>query len=198
MNPLLDFSGLPRYAEIRAEHITPAIDQLLAANRALCARLLAETGVPGWNDFVQPLEDSNEQLSRAWGQVSHLNAVMNTAAWREAYNANLPKVTQYYAELLQNLSLFQKYKALRNSDEFAHLNQARKKIIENTLRDFRLGGAELPQAEKARFMDIQEQLSTLCAQFSDNILDATNAYTWLVEDEAELAGLPADERQVAR
>ncbi len=197
MNPLLDFSGLPRYTEVYPEHVTPAVDQLLAENHALVARLLADSSHPTWDNFMQPLTDANERLSRAWGQVSHLNAVMNSAELREGYNANLPKVTQYYAELSQNLALYQKVKALHGSSAYAGLSTARQKIIENELRDFRLGGAELPENRKARFLSIQEELSTLCARFSDNILDATNAYTWLVEDEAELSGIPADERQVA-
>ena len=197
MNPLLDFSGLPRYTEVHPEHGTPAVDELLAENHALVARLLADSSHPTWNNFMQPLTDANERLSRAWGQVSHLNAVMNSAELREVYNANLPKVTQYYAELSQNLALYQKVKALHSSNAYAGLSATRQKIIENELRDFRLGGAELPDKEKARFLDIQEESSTLCARFSDNILDATNAYAWLVEDEAELSGIPADERQVA-
>ncbi len=197
MNPLLNFSGLPRFAEVRPEYVAPAVEQLLAENHALVARLLADSSHPTWDDFMQPLTDANEHLSRAWGQVSHLNAVMNSAELREVYNANLPKVTQYYAELSQNLALYQKVKALHDSSAYTGLNAARQKIIENELRDFRLGGAELPDKEKARFLAIQEESSMLCARFSDNILDATNAYTWLVEDEAELSGIPADERQVA-
>ncbi len=197
MNPLLYFSGLPRYTEVHPEHATPAVDQLLSENHALIARLLADSSQPTWDNFMQPLTDANERLSRAWGQVSHLNAVMNSAELREVYNANLPRVTQYYAELSQNLALYQKVKAIHNSSAYAGLSATRQKIIENDLRDFRLGGAELPDKEKARFLAIQEESSTLCARFSDNILDATNAYTWLVEDEAELSGIPADERQVA-
>ena len=197
MNPLLDFSGLPRFAEIKPEHVAPAVEQLLAENRALVARLLADTAAPTWDSFMQPLDDANERMSRAWGQVGHLNAVMNSFELREVYNANLPKITQYYAELGQNLELFNKVKTIRNGAEFATLNTARQKIIENELRDFRLGGAELPEDKKARFLAIQEELSTLCSRFSDNVLDATNAYSWLVEDEAELSGIPADERQVA-
>jgi oligopeptidase A len=197
MNPLLDFSGLPRFAEVKPEHVAPAVEQLLEENRALVARLLADTSTPTWASFMQPLDNANEHLSRAWGQVGHLNAVMNNSELREVYNANLPKITQYYAELGQNLDLFNKVKAIRNGAEFATLNAARQKIIENELRDFRLGGAELPDEQKARFMAIQEELSTLCSRFSDNVLDATNAYSWLVEDEAELSGIPADERQVA-
>ncbi|TAJ83832.1 MAG: M3 family peptidase [Gallionellaceae bacterium] len=197
MNPLLDFSGLPRFAEIKTEHIAPAVDDLLARNRALTEKLLADGTPPTWQNFVQPFEDAHEHLSRAWGQVGHLNMVMNSPELREVYNANLPKVTQYYAGLSQNLALFQKYKAIRNSANYAALNVAQKKIIENELRDFRLGGAELPEDQKARFMAIQEALSELTAKFSDNLLDATNAYTCVIEDEQGLSGIPADERQVA-
>ncbi len=197
MNPLLDFSGLPRFAEIKPEHVTPAVDELLARNRALIEQLLAADVPPSWGNFVQPFEDANEHLTRAWGQVGHLNMVMNAPELREVYNANLPKVTQYYAELAQNLALYRKYKTIRESGDYALLNAAQKKVIENELRDFRLGGAELPEEQKARFMAIQEELSALCSKFSDNLLDATNAFTCLVEREEEIAGIPPDERQVA-
>ena len=185
MNPLLDFSGLPRFAEIKPEHVAPAVEQLLAENRTLIARLLAQDTAPSWDNFMLPMDDANERLSRAWGQVGHLNAVMNSPELRDVYNANLPKITQYYAELGQNLELFNKVKAIRNGTEFPCLTAARQKIIENELRDFRLGGAELPEDQKARFLAIQEELSRLCSSFSDNVLDATNAFSWLVEDEAE-------------
>lgn len=196
-NPLLDFSGLPRYAEVRPQHVTPAVDNLLQHNRDVVAKLLADKAAPSWENFVQPMDDANEQMSRAWGQVSHLNAVMNSAELREVYNENLPKITQYYAELGQNLALFAKYKALRASKEFDTLSQARKKIIENELRDFRLSGADLPEDKKARFLEIQEELSKVCSRFSDNILDATNDFSLLIEDEAELSGIPADDLQAA-
>jgi oligopeptidase A len=197
MNPLLDFSALPRFAEIKPEHVTPAIDELLTRNRALLERLLSDTALPVWDSFVRPFEDANEQLARAWGQVNHLNMVMNSPELREVYNANLPKVTQYFAELAQNLALYDKYKAIRNSAEYPTLSAERKKILENELRDFRLGGAELPEDKKARFMAVQEELSALSAKFSDNLLDATNAYTCVIEDERELSGIPDDERQTA-
>jgi len=197
MNPLLDISGLPRFAEIKTEHVTPAVDELLTRNRALTAKLLADSTQPTWENFVQPFEDANELLSRAWGQVGHLNMVMNGPELREVYNANLPKVTQYYAELSQNLALYQKYKAIRNGNAFAELNDAQKKVIDNELRDFRLGGAELPEDKKARFMAVQEELSELTSKFSDNLLDATNAFVCVIENEKEISGIPADECQVA-
>jgi oligopeptidase A len=198
MNPLLDFTGLPRFAEIKPEHVAPAIEQLLAENRVLIARLLSDSAQPTWQNFVAPMEDANERVSRAWGPVGHLNAVMNSPELREVYNATLPRITQYYAELGQNLALFIKFKALHNSTEFAGLSAARKKIIENELRDFRLGGAELPDAQKARYLQIQERLAELSSRFSDNLLDATNDYTLVIENKDELSGLPDDVLQAAQ
>lgn len=197
MNPLLDFSGLPRFAEVRPEHVTPAVEQLLQHNREVVEKLLADNESPTWENFVLPLDDANEQMSRAWGQVGHLNAVMNSLELREVYNANLPKITQYYAELGQNQALYAKYKALRASPVFESLSATRKKIIENELRDFRLSGAELADDKKAQFLEIQEELSVLTSRFSDNILDATNDFTLLVEDSAELGGLPEDDVEAA-
>jgi oligopeptidase A len=197
MNPLLDFSGLPRFADIRPEHVTPAVEQLLAENRALVENLVADAAEPSWDNFVRPLENANERLSRAWGQVSHLHSVMDTPEQREAYNANLPQVTQYYAELGQHEGLYAKYKRLRADRAFAGLSPARKKIIENELRDFRLGGAELPADKKARFLEIEEQMARLSTRFEENLLDATNAFALYVQSEDELAGIPGDVLQAA-
>ena len=197
MNPLLDFNGLPRFGEIKPEHVAPAIEQLLSECRALIARLLSDKAPPTWANFVTPMEDAHERLSRAWGPVGHLNAVMNSPELREAYNSTLPVITQYYAELGQNLALFEKFKALKNSPEFEKLNATRKKIIENELRDFRLGGAELPEDKKARYMEIQERQSELSSKFSDNLLDATNDFTLVIESRDELSGLQDDVLQTA-
>jgi oligopeptidase A len=192
MNPLLDFSGLPRFSEVKPEHVSPAIDELLAEGRR------ATEAPPTWNEFVAPLEDANERLGRAWGQVAHLHAVMDNPPLREAYNANLPKVSQYWTELGQNLQLFQKYKELSRSPAFAALSAARKKIVENALRDFRLGGAELPLEKKQRYAEIQEELAKLSAKFSENVLDATNAFSIVIEDQKRLSGIPEDALQAAR
>ena len=197
MNPLLDFSGLPRFADITSDHVTPAVDTLLTENRAIVERLEKTSEAPTWDNFVQDLDNANERMNRAWGQVSHLNAVMNSPKLREVYNANLPKITQFYAELGQNQALFSKYKALQAAPEFAALSPARKKIIENELRDFRLSGAELAEDKKKRFLEIQEEQSVLASKFSENILDATNAFSLIVEGEEELSGIPADVLQTA-
>jgi oligopeptidase A len=192
MNPLLDFSGLPRFADFRPEYVTPAVDQLLAENRALIDRIAADAQAVTWDGFVQPLEDANERLYRAWGQVGHMNAVMNSPELREVYNANLPKIAQYGTEVAQHEGLFRKYKAMRAAPEFEQLTPARRRIIENRLRDFRLGGADLPDDKKARFKAIAERLAELQSRFSDNVLDATNAFAHYVTDPAELHGLPED------
>ena len=194
-NPLLDFPGLPRFAEIKPEHVSPAVDQLLADGRATIASVVQAK--PTWEEFVEPLEDANERLGRAWGQVSHLHAVMDSPALREAYNASLPKVSQYWTELGQNLELFRKYKELEGSPQFAALSAARRKIVDNALRDFRLGGAELPPRGKQRHAEIQEELAKLSARFSENLLDATNAFS-IVVDEARTGGIPADVLHAAR
>jgi len=198
MNPLLDFSGLPRFDAFRVEHVTPAVDALLAENRTAVERYAAADVPATWNDFVDPLEDANERLGRAWGQVGHLNAVMNSPELREVYNANLPKITQYYTEVAQHPGLFAKFKALRAGAEFETLAPPQRRIIENELRDFRLGGAELAEDKKPRFMQIRERLSQLSSRFSDNLLDATNAFSHYVTDSAGVSGIPEDVLQAAQ
>ena len=194
MNPLLEFSGLPCFDRIKPEPVGPAIGELLAAARAAVAA--ATQAPPTWEAFVAPLEDANERLGRAWGQVAHLHAVMDAPPLREAYNASLPKVSQYWTELGQNQALFEKYKELAGSRSFAFLSQARKKIVENALRDFRLGGAELPPEKKQIYAAIQEELAKLSAKFSENVLDATNAFS-IVVDEKRISGIPQDVLQSA-
>src|ERR1043165_2340512 len=130
MNPLLDFSGLPRFSDFKTDYVSPAVDTLLAENRALVARLAGSEVPPTWDDFVEPLEDAHERLGRAWGQVGHLNAVMNSPELREVYNANLPKITQYYSELSQHAGLYEKFKALRHTGEFDTLGPAQKRIVD--------------------------------------------------------------------
>ncbi|GJL72401.1 MAG: oligopeptidase A [Nitrosomonas sp.] len=197
INPLLDFSGLPRFAEINNDHITPAIKKLLEKSRATLVSVRDDNAAPTWQNFVQPMVDANERLFRAWGQVSHLNAVMNSPELREIYNINLPKISQFHVELTQDQQLFEKFKQLHDSPHFDELSSSRKRIIENELRDFRLGGAELSPDKKTRFLQIQEELSALSAKFSDNLLDATNDFSLRVENMDELTGIPADVLQAA-
>jgi len=197
-SPLLELSGLPRFDAIEPAHVEPAVRSLLDALGATVARLQDDPTPPTWDNFVEPIENDSERLGRAWGIAVHMHSVMDTPEWREAYNLMLPEVTRFYAELGQNLKLFEKYKAIRNSPAFASLSPARQRIVDNELRGFRLSGAELPDDRKPRFQAIQEELAGLGAKFSENLLDATNAYSHIVTDEAALAGLPADVVAAAR
>ncbi|MGB7536211.1 MAG: M3 family metallopeptidase [Azonexus sp.] len=197
-NPLLDFSNLPRFDLVQPGHVKPAVESLLAAGRELITRLTEEATPSTWKDFAGALADGLEPFGRAWGIVGHLHSVNDVPAWREAYNEMLPEVSRFYAELGQNLKLFEKYKALRDSHEYATLTREQKKVVDNEIRDFRLSGAELPEDQKPRFQAISEELSQLSARFAENLLDATNAFAEVITDEARLAGLPDDIRQAAR
>ena len=197
-NPLLDFTGLPRFAAITTEHIAPAVDELLAQNRALVDRLTRPETPATWDDFVAPLEDANERLERSWGVVGHLHGVLDSPELRSAYSANQPKIIQYYTELGQNLALYDKYKALRAAPEFDMLAPAQRKIVDNEIRDFHLSGAELSPPNKLRFAAISEELARLSTEFSEHLLDATNAFALHLEDQADLTGIPADVIEAAR
>ena len=197
-NPLLDFSGLPRFDEVKAAHVTPAIDHLLLQGRDTLEQLASATETPTWENFVRPMEDMEEQISRAWSQVSHMNAVVNSPELREAYNENLPKLTAFYADLSQDERLYARFRALRDSAAYASLSATQRKIVDNELRDFRLGGAELPDDQKARFKAIQEELSTLSAKFEENLLDTTNDFSLYIDQADTLRGIPEDALQAAQ
>ncbi|MBR9829630.1 MAG: oligopeptidase A [Oceanospirillales bacterium] len=188
-NPLLERHLLPPFSRILPEHAEPAIDELLARNRARIAALTADAAVSGWA-LVAELEQLNDELAQAWSPVSHLNAVMNSDAWREAYNACLPKLSEYWTELGQHQGLFQAFETLAGSDDYTQLTSARRKVVDNALRDFRLSGIALPEAEQKRYAELQQRLSELTTKFSENVLDATQGWWKEVSTEAELSGLP--------
>ncbi|MFL9961334.1 M3 family metallopeptidase [Paraburkholderia sediminicola] len=199
-NPLLDFSDLPRFGDIRPEHVTPALDVLLADAAAAVERAALPITPASWADVVEPVERATEPLSRAWSVVGHLNAVADTPELRAVYGENLPRVTEFWSSVGQNLALYEKYKTLNASSDFASLTGERKKILSNALRDFRLSGAELPEDQKPHFAELQEREAALSKAFSDHVLDATNAYAYVVEagGEAQLAGLPEDVIEAAK
>ena len=196
-NPLLYLAGLPKFNEIKPAQVAPALDSLLADGRVLIEALATSIDVPTWQNFALKLEDLDEKISRAWSQVGHLNAVMNSPELREAYNDNLAKLTVFYSDLAQDERLYAKYRSISTSADFAKLNQAQQKIINNELRDFKLSGAELAADQKVRFKAINEELSKLASKFEENVLDTTNEYALYVEDIAELAGMPEDVLQTA-
>jgi oligopeptidase A len=199
LNPLLDFSGLARFSQIRAEHIGPALDYLLADNRSERERLFShEQTACTWDNLLQPLTDLDERLQRMWSPVSHLNAVCSSDAWRRAYNEGRPHISEYQTETQQDERIYRGLKEIAARSDFSRLQPAQQKIIENALRDFRLHGAELDVAGKQRFRNIQQELSRLGSRFADNVLDATDAWELVLSDERELAGLPEIARAMGR
>ncbi len=196
-NPLLDTTGLPLFDQISAPHVEPAMDILLQqAQAALEAAVSAST--PATYDAVSAVLDvANERLGRAWGAVNHLNAVADTPELRAAYNACLPKVTEFKTRMGADERLYAKYKAIAQAPQAAQLNPARRTVLEHALRDFVLSGAELQGAAKQRFAAIQERLAELSQRFSENVLDATDGFTHYAS-EADLAGVPEDVVQAAR
>jgi oligopeptidase A len=197
-NPLLALHGLPPFSEIKPEHVKPAIDTLLAESRTLVEQLLQENSTYSWDNLVEPLDAMDDRISRAWSPVSHMNSVVNSEALRETYNACLPVLSEYGTEMGQHEGLYRAYRQIADGEEYQRLNIAQKKVIDNTLRDFRLSGIELDQANRDRYKELQQSLSKLSAQYSDNVLDATNAWSKQVTDEALLAGLPESARSLAQ
>ncbi|MDF3193053.1 oligopeptidase A [Pseudomonas sp. 1928-m] len=189
-NPLLQAFDLPSYAAIRPEHVEPAVDSILADNRAAMSRLLEQqSGTPSWDGLVLALDELGARLGQAWSPVSHLNAVCNSPELRAAYEACLPKLSEYWTEIGQNQPLFQAYQALAESPAAAGFDVAQKTILEHALRDFRLSGIDLPAEQQKRYGEIQMKLSELASKFSNQLLDATQAWTKHVTDEAALDGL---------
>ncbi|MBU86267.1 oligopeptidase A [Alcanivorax sp.] len=188
-NPLIDYPELPPFSKIQPEHVLPAVEQLVADGRARIQQVLAE-GNFDYAHLVQALDGEDDRLGKAFGPAGHLNAVAQNEALRNAYNSCLPLLSEYGTEVGQNAQLCAAYQTLRDSDEWSSLSEAQQKDIDNTLRDFRLSGVDLPDDKKAQYMANSKRLSELTSQFSDNTLDATQAWTKLVTDEAELEGLP--------
>lgn len=196
-NPLLHLAGLPKFNKIKPEHIIPAIDSLITEGRTLIEQLATDTETPTWKNFALKLEDHSEKLGRAWSQVSHMNAVVNSPELRDAYNEGLQKLTDFGSDLAQDERLYTKFKNIQSSTEFTKLTPTQQKIINNEVRDFKLGGAELPANQKARFKTISEELSKLGSKFEENIMDNTNDFKHIVDNIEELAGLPPDDIQAA-
>ena len=197
-NPLLELHGLPPFSSIRPEHVVPAVEQLLAEARLRVRDLLESNTHYTWENLVEPLEAMDDRINRAWSPVSHMNAVVNTEALREAYTACLPVLSDYSTEMGQHEGLYRAFRQIADGPEYTRLDTAQKKIIDNALRDFRLSGIELDQAARDRYRAIMQELSTLTSKFSDNALDATTAWHRKIDDEALLAGLPATALALAR
>jgi oligopeptidase A len=190
-NPLLKTDGLPAFQLINPEHIEPAIDYLLQENRQCIATLLKESdGYYTWDNTIQILEELDDRLNRSWSPASHLHSVADNEELREAYNACLPKLSEYSTELGQNKDLYNAYKFIAGSDNYSQLSLAQQKIVEHALRDFRLSGIDLDKASQITYKDIQQKLSKLQTKFEENLLDATHAWEKHITNKEQLAGLP--------
>lgn len=186
-NPLLGQEPLPPFAQIRPEHVEPAVREVLARGRARIEQLAA-LEKPTFASVIEPLEDLQHQVSRAWSPVSHLNAVLNSDALRVGYNACLPLLSAYQTDLAQSESLYRAYRAIADQ-EGAALASVQRQVIEHALRDFRLAGVGLPADRKERFKTVMLELTQLQAKFEENVLDATNGWTYHISDATDLRGL---------
>lgn len=189
-NPLLEEFELPNFSALKAEDIEPAINEILDRNKRKIADLLGGQSPYSWDNLVYPMELIDDHLSRVWSPIGHLNSVMNNDEWREAYSNCLPKLSEYSTEIGQNKALYLAYLSIKEGGEYAKLEMAQKRVIDNALRDFELSGVALAEEKKQRYMEISQQLSTLTNQFEENIMDSTNAWSQLITDEGELIGLP--------
>jgi len=194
-NPLLIWQGLPPFSRIRPEQVVPAIDRTLAACRAQIERLTHHPHPPTWKHFVEPLEAANEQLDRTWSPVAHLNSVMDEEALRTAYNACLPKLSEYATEVGQNRALYAGFRAVAEQES---LDAPRRKLVKNALRDFRLSGVDLAADKQARYKAISQEFAQLTSRYEENLLDATNAWSKHIEDLSALVGLPDSILALAR
>ncbi|WP_421170110.1 oligopeptidase A [Aeromonas dhakensis] len=197
-NPLLTMDSLPPFSQIQPDQVQPAVTQAIADCKQKISDVLAQREPHTWDSLIAPLEEVNDRLSRIWSPVSHLNSVLNSEALREAHDACLPLLSEFQTYVGQHEGLYQAYLALSESDDFPLLSAAQRKEIQNTLRDFRLSGIGLPAEAQQRYGEIQARLSELASRFSNNVLDATQGWSKLVTDEAELAGLPVSAQAAAR
>lgn len=189
-NPLLQAHNLPAFSDIKPEHVEPALNHVLEHAKLFVDELLIKIEKPTWQSLVLPMEEMEASIDRVWSPVSHLNSVMNSEELRVAYNACLPKLSEFGTELGQNEHLYKAYKTLADSDAYNDLDVAQKKVVDNALRDFRLSGVELSQEDQDRFKKISQSLTELTAKFEENLLDATHAWKKHITDEKLLAGLP--------
>ncbi len=194
VNPLLQFDCLPDFSRIRSEDIVPAVSEVLASNRSQLTELLGKfsaQGIPDWHSLIDRLDEMDDRLNKVWSTVSHLNAVCNTPEIREAYNRCQPLITHYYAEIGQNEQLYNQVLALSGRADELDLDGSQRKILKDSLLDFKLAGVSLPTEQKQDYTYLQTRLSELSNRFGNNVLDATRAWTLKVIDAQELSGIPA-------
>ena len=196
-NPLLDTSGLPRFNSISPQHALPALQELIAAHRQKLAALLDDPDARDFPTLITPLEEMSHELDRAWSPISHLQSVLDDPEWRDAYNASLPLMTEHGTELAQNKKLQEAYQQVADSMP-ADASPAMRMLVEQELRDFRLAGVALPEADKARYREIAQELAALQATFDQNVQDSTDCWSFFARKASQIAGLPETVIQRAR
>ena len=198
MNPLLNRVGLPLFEQIKVDHISAALNKVLSENMQIIKKIESDNYPPSWKNFVLPLQQSNEKLSRVWSQINQLNSVVNNEELRIIYNRNLNKVTKYHSELSQNELIYKKFKEIKISKLYPKLTIPQKKIISDEILGFELGGVGLDLRKKIEFKKILSKLSKLSASFEENLLDAVNNYSLLIKDKNKLKGIPKNILEKAR
>ena len=188
---LLNLADEPRYHEIATADIKPAMQTAMEEARRAIAEIKQQPQAT-WLNTVERLTDITERVGRIWGVVSHLNSVVDTPELRAEYNALMPEVTVFFTEIGQDIELYERFKAIKASPEFDKLDDARRTKLQHDLRDFVLSGAELPPAEQEKFAQLQTEGAQLAARFSQNVLDATDAFAIYLDDDSRLAGIPDD------
>lgn len=195
---IVNSTAIPSFSRFKPDQIEPEITTLLDQNKEQLKRLLAQPGPFTWDNLMQPLEDMNDELHMLWAPVKHLNSVANSELLRRVYKNCLPKVTEYSIELMQNEALYKAIESIANQPDFEHFTVAQKMVISHFLRDFRLSGVHLEPREKTLFAELDKELSQLTTHYEENVLDATQGWSKLITDEAELSGIPAHAIAAAR
>lgn len=197
-NPLLDFTDLPPFSDIKPEHVKPAVEKAIADCRHKIDQVLEGNENPTWDNICLPIDETDSALSRLWSPVSHLNSVANSEELREAYESCLPLLSEFSTWVGQHKGLYEAYKTIKSSGEFERLSQAKQKSITDALRDFELSGIGLPADEQHRYGEISKRLSELASKFSNNVLDATMGWSKHITDAAELSGMPESALEAAK
>ena len=187
-NPLLDITSLPRFGEITPDHVLPAIKQLIGTHRTQLAALLDANDEPNFDSLVVPVEQMEHELGRVWSPVNHLQSVLGSQDWREAYKQALPLLTDHGTEISQNTRLQRAYARVGKTFP-ANASEAARSAVEHALRDFRLAGVDLKKADKDRFKTIMQELAATQANFEHNIQDASDDWSMHVAETDVLAGL---------
>jgi oligopeptidase A len=197
-NPLLESSSLPQFSKIKPEHVKPAVEHAIKLGRDAIEKALSENSTYTWQNLVMPIDEADDILAKLWSPVSHMNSVVNSEALRDAYEECLPLLSEYSTWVGQHKDLYNAYQQIADSDAFKQLDQAQQKVISNALRDFQLSGIALNEDDQKTYGKIVSRLSELSSKFSNNVLDATQAFSVLITDESELAGLPQSAQDAAK